>query len=126
MNKDQVFISINNSMEKKKNSSGHGGARPGAGRPVGSGNKIRLEDLLVHIESQAGMPYAERLAVNYVGAINRADWSKVSEYDRAFLNKVVADKQEVEMVQSEDAVEAKRQAFADALAVLTAIKPEKK
>lgn len=107
-------------MEKNK-TNGHGGARPGAGRKPGSGNKIRLEDLLGEIETQAGMPYAERLALNYVGAINRSDWSKVENYDRAFLNKVVADKVELETVESADAVEAKAQAFAEALATLAQV-----
>jgi hypothetical protein len=107
-------------MEKKKNN-GHGGARPGAGRKPGSGNKIRLEDLLTEIEHQAGMSYAQRLDTNYVGAINRADWSKVENYDRAFLNKVVADKVEVESTTSEDAVQAKAEAFAEALVALTTV-----
>lgn len=111
-------------MEKKKNNN-HGGARPGAGRKPGSGNKIRLEDLLGEIELQAGMPYAERLAMNYVGAIGRADWSKVENYDRAFLNKVVADKVEVETTESEDVVEAKAAAFAEAIAALTQVKGRK-
>jgi hypothetical protein len=125
LNEDQVFICINNVMQNKK-SNGHGGARPGAGRKPGSGNKIRLEDLLSEIEHQAGMSYAERLATNYVGAITRADWSKVSDYDRAFLNKVVADKQEVEMVESEDNLAAKKLAFQQALAAITTINPTKK
>ena len=75
------------------------------------------------IELQSGMPYAERLAVNYAGAIQRADWGKVSEYDRAFLNKIVADKNEVEVSDSTDTVEAKRLAFAEALRDLTGVKP---
>jgi hypothetical protein len=108
-------------FNKEPKSNGHGGARPGAGRKPGSGNKIRLEDLLGEIEHQAGMPYAERLALNYVGAIERADWSKVENYDRAFLNKVVADKVEVETVESEDVVQAKAQAFAEAIATLATV-----
>jgi hypothetical protein len=111
-------------MEKNKTSN-RGGARPGAGRPLGSGNKIRLEDLLKEIETQAGMSYAERLATNYMGAINRSDWSKVENYDRAFLNKVVADKVEVETLESEDAVQAKAEAFAEAIAALTQVKGRK-
>jgi len=106
---------------EKKTTNGHGGARPGAGRKPGSGNKIRLEDLLCEIEHQVGMTYAERLATNYAGAINRADWSKVENYDRAFLNKVVADKVEVETTESDDAVTAKAQAFAEALASLATV-----
>lgn len=110
-------------MEKTKRYStpapSRGGARAGAGRKKGSTNKVRLEDLLLEIENAVGLTYAEQLAQNYASAINRSDWSKVSEYDRAFLNKVVADKQEVEVVESEDAVQAKAQAFSEALIALT-------
>jgi hypothetical protein len=96
----------------------HGGARPGAGRPKGSGNKVRLEDLMLDVETAAAMPYTQRLALNYVSAINREDWSRVGEYDRAFLNKLVADKNEIEVTDSAEAVAAKAQAFQDALAKL--------
>jgi len=118
LKKDQVFNGINKCMEKKKNSNGHGGARSGAGRPKGSGNKIRLEDLLGEIETATSMTYAERLALNYAGAIGRSDWSRVENYDRAFLNKIVADKQEITEVEGEDAVKAKAEAFAEALKTL--------
>ena len=96
----------------------HGGARPGAGRPRGSGNKVRLEDLMQDVATAANMSYTKRLAINYVAAINREDWTRVSEYDRAFLNKLVADKSEVEITDSADALAAKAQAFQDALAKL--------
>lgn len=108
-------------MEQKKNNNGHGGARPGAGRKPGSGNKIRLEDLMMDVEFEANMPFTKRLAINYVSAINREDWSRVENYDRAFLNKLVSDKIEVETIESEDQVEAKRRAFAEALAAMTAV-----
>ena len=103
------------------NKSGWGGARAGAGRPKGSGNKVRIEDLLDEIENATGVTYAEQLASNYASAINREDWTKVGEYDRAFLNKIVADKTEIEVVESEDAVLAKQQAFAEALTALVAV-----
>ena len=102
-------------MEKKSN---HGGARPGAGRKKGSGNKVRLEDLMMDVELAANMPYTKRVAINYVHAINREDWSRVENYDRAFLNKLVADKSEVEVVDPEDTVKAKQQAFAAAIALI--------
>ena len=96
----------------------HGGARPGAGRPKGSGNKVRLEDLMADVEQAAHMPYTKRLAINYVAAINREDWTRVGEYDRAFLNKLVADKAELEVTDSADAVAAKALAFQEAIAKL--------
>jgi hypothetical protein len=98
--------------------SGHGGARPGAGRPRGSGNKVNLEDLLMDIELETQMPFTRRLAINYSSAIDRSDWARVENYDRAFLNKIVADRNQVEVTDSSEALELKRAAFAAALAAL--------
>jgi hypothetical protein len=106
-------------MEKKTN--GHGGARPGAGRKPGSGNKVRLEDLMMDVELAANMPYTKRVAINYVHAITREDWARVENYDRAFLNKLVSDKTEVEVVESADAVSARQTAFQEALAKLASL-----
>ena len=108
-------------MNQNSKSTGWGGARPGSGRPKGSGNKIKLEDLLTSIENATGVTYAEQLASNYAGAISREDWSKVSEYDRAFLNKIVADKSEIEVTDNRDEIENKKRAFAEALAAMTGI-----
>ena len=106
-------------MEQKKKY-GHGGARPGAGRPRGSTNKVTMELLLDSLDKSLGRPYHEQLADNYVQAINRDDWSGVRDYDRVFLGKVVADKQEVEVTTNEDTVQARAEAFAQAMAALTA------
>lgn len=95
-----------------------GGARTGSGRPKGSTNKVKLEDLLDNIEQHTGMSYAEQIASNYANAITREDWRMVNDYDKAFLNKVVADKQEVEITRPEDQIEARAAAFAEALATL--------
>lgn len=98
--------------------SNYGGARPGSGRPKGSGNKIRLEDLLDKLEQRTGQDYPTQLADNYANALARSDWKMVNDYDKAFMNKVIADKTEVEVVQNEDQIEARAQAFAEALAAL--------
>jgi hypothetical protein len=102
----------------KKSSPNHGGARPGAGRPVGSGNKVRLEDLMQDLELETNMPYTKRLAINYQHAILRDDWARVENYDRAFLNKLVADRNLVEVTDSADLVQARSDAFAAALRVV--------
>ena len=105
-------------MENKRYSQpapSRGGARPGAGRPKGSGHKVKLEDLLQDVEAATNMPYSERLALNYALAIDRSDWSRVENYDKAFLNKLIADKQQVEIIDPEDQVARKRQAFLEAL-----------
>ena len=103
-------------------SSGRGGPRVGAGRPKGSGHKVRLEDLMSSIELATGVTYAEQLANNYADALERSDWGKVMEYDKAFLNKLVADKSEVTVTNTADDVDTKRAAFEEALAALKDIK----
>lgn len=100
----------------------NGGARPGAGRPKGSTNKIKIEDIMQCLELEAGMTYPEQLAYNYVEAINRKDWNSVRDYDKAFMNKLVADKQEIEVIEPEDVVEAKKKAFAEAIAEIAGVK----
>jgi hypothetical protein len=99
-----------------------GGYRPNAGRPKGSSNKIRLEDLMDSIEEAVGQPFEKQIALNYANAIFRNDWAKVADYDKVLLNKIVADKTEVEVITSEDEVTAKAEAFAEALKALTAPK----
>ena len=98
-----------------------GGARKGAGRPVGSTNKIRIEELMTTIHTTAGRPYGELLAQNYVQAIAREDWNGVRDYDKAFMNKMIADKTEVTTVDSADTVAQKSAAFAEAIAQIAGI-----
>ena len=98
-----------------------GGARQGAGRPKGSTNKITMDNLLENLDRHLGVSYAEQIAKNYVAAVDRGDWSGVRDYDRVLLGKVVADKLEVETTDSQEAVEAKAEAFAEALKSLTKV-----
>lgn len=96
-----------------------GGARPGAGRKKGQSPRYTLESLMTNLEKHTGVTYAEQVAMNYANAIARSDWSGVRDYDRILLGKTVADKVEVENVESEDTVDAKVSAFQEALAALT-------
>ena len=98
-----------------------GGVRAGAGRPRGSTTKIRIEDLMEQIELQSGESYDQLLARNYVLAIHREDWGGVRDYDKAFMNKMIADKSEVTVQESEDIVATKQAAFAQAIAQITGI-----
>jgi len=109
-----------------KKASSRGGVRAGAGRPKGSTTKVTLDDLMSNIELVAGRSYGELLAENYVAAISRADWNGVRDYDKAFMNKLVADKQEVTTINSGDAVAQKQAAFAAALAAITVISTDAK
>ena len=92
-----------------------GGARPGAGRPKGSTNKITMDNILANLDHQLGHSYAEQIAMNYMNAIKRGDYAGVRDYDRVLLGKVVADKQQIETVESDDATIQKAAAFAEAL-----------
>jgi len=98
-----------------------GGARPGGGRPKGSVTKITVDTLMANIELAAGQSYAEVLATNYVGAIARSDWAGVRDYDKAFMNKLISDKVEVDVNSTEDIVATKQAAFTAALAKLNEI-----
>ena len=102
-----------------------GGARPGAGRPKGSSNKVTMDNILQNLDQHLGKSYAEQIAVNYANAIERADWAGVRDYDRVLLGKVIADRQQIETVESEDATIQKAEAFADALRNLSATTPVK-
>ena len=103
----------------------YGGARPGAGRPKGSTNRITMEGLLASLDQELGRPYAEQVAMNYVSAISRADWAGVRDYDRVLLGKVIADRTQVETIESSEQLEQRQQAFAEALAALAGISNEK-
>jgi len=96
-----------------------GGARAGAGRKKGSSPRYTLEDLMLQVEHHTGRTFAEQVAINYANAIGRDDHAGVRDYDKILLGKMVADRQEVVTVESEDAVEAKKAAFAEAIAAIT-------
>ena len=100
-----------------------GGARPGAGRKKGSSPRYTLEDLIGHIEHHVGMTFAERVAISYADAINRCDHAGVRDYEKILLGKMVADKQEIATVESDDVAQQKAEAFAEALRNLTITKP---
>ena len=108
-----------NTIEKKR---GPGGAQPGAGRPKGSTNKVTIESIIAAMTTVTGVTYEHQIASNYVAALSREDWNTVRNYDQMLMNKVVADKQEIEIIESEDTIEAKRVAFAEAIAQLVGAK----
>jgi hypothetical protein len=103
----------------RKKAPSRGGARPGSGRPKGSTSKIRIEDLMIGIENAAGMSYGLLLAKNYVDAIRREDWASVRDYDKALMNKMIADKNDITIDDNTDTIEQKQRAFAAALISLS-------
>jgi len=111
-----------NARTGKPKVSSRGGARPGAGRPRGGTNKLKMEDLLADLDAELGIPYSAQIARNYVESIDRKDWSGVRDYDKVFLGKIIADRQHVEVEDTTDALEQKKAAFAEALRDITGIK----
>lgn len=73
-----------------------GGYR-GGGRPMGSTNKISGQKILETVSQTLGRDYAEQLSINYQECILEGDRAMIAKYDQMFLNKVVADKSQVDM-----------------------------
>lgn len=106
-------------MEKKK-LNGHGGARSGAGRPKGSVDKVSINSLLEAIDASSGQPYVELLAEDFVHARNN-DRQLAQKYHNLILSKVAPTLQQVETIDSDDAVQQRADAFAEALTALTQV-----
>lgn len=97
----------------------HGGARPGAGRPKGSHNKITAIELIDSAEKIIGKPFIESLLEGYKETIDSGDRKTRVIYEKMIMDKIIGDKTEVEITNPEDAIEARAQAFAEALAALS-------
>jgi hypothetical protein len=82
-------------MEQTKKR-GPGGVRPGAGRKKGSTQKLSAQTILAAIE-QADKPFAEGFAEDYHNARMGDDKHLLQKYQSMILNKVVADKQEIDV-----------------------------
>ena len=100
---------------------GRGGARAGAGRPRGSNDRVTVAGLLAAIDNSAGRPYMDLLAEDFVHA-RANDRHLAQKYHNLILNKVSASLTAVEVTDSQETLDTKRAAFADALAALTGIK----
>ena len=105
--------------------SARGGARPGAGRPKGSTERVTIQGLLDALEQRGGQSYVETLAQDFYEARANQDGHLTMKYHNLILNKVAASLASVEVVESEDAVAAKAQAFSDALLALAGTKKDK-
>jgi hypothetical protein len=110
-------------MEKVKISS-RGGARPGAGRPKGSGNKITAQDIIDEASLVVGKPLITSIMEGYSKSILENNNKLRVVYERMFLDKVIADRHQVETVESDDVIAAKQAAFAAALADLAGLKKD--
>ena len=99
-------------VSEKSSKPQHGGARAGSGRPKGSGNKLTIDKLLASIDNKLGQPLEDQIADNYVRAL--ADPKLAHAYEQLFLNKVMADRQQIEIDET-SSVESRQAAFLKAL-----------
>jgi len=95
-----------------------GGARPGAGRPRGSGNKVTVQDLIDQAQQTIGKPFVQSLIEGYHDTIVAGDRKTRVIYEKMIMDKVLADRQQVEVVDTEDAVAQRAAAFAAALSTI--------
>lgn len=95
--------------------SSRGGARPGAGRPKGTSNKLSGQQLLASIEAETGEEFGTLLARGYAESIEQNDRNTRLQYEKLFMSKVVADKVEIDLNENQTMMEMKAQAFSDAL-----------
>ena len=114
---------LNKVMETKTKVkvSSRGGSRPGAGRKPGVKNSVTIADLLLAIDKSTGLPYVELLAQDFQQARANNDNGLVQKYHQLIMNKVSATLTSVEVSDNQDAVEAKKTAFTDALAAIQAL-----
>lgn len=109
-------------MEKKK----VGGARPGAGRPKGSTGKVTAASLLEQAESTLGKSFIVSLMEGYRDSVLNQDNKTRVIYEKMILDKVATTLIEADITESEDAIESKKAAFAEALAALTSVSAKTK
>ena len=113
-------------MRYSTKSPSRGGARAGAGRPRGSGNKISAGDLIREIQIRTGQDYTELLVEDFLRARVQDDKNLAQKYHLLISSKVLADRIDIEVNEDEDTVTAKRTAFAAALAAVAGIAPQDK
>ena len=85
------------------------------GRPKGSTLKLTIDRLLDSIEITTGTNFAMLVAEGYRDAIYSGDAKLRLEYERMLLAKLVADKVDVAITDTEESIAAKQAAFAEAI-----------
>lgn len=90
-------MALDNNLEKPVKTGKKGGPRKNSGRPKGTSNKISGVTIIDELQRTLGVPYEYQLAQNYLKCILDNDKPMVAKYDHLFLNKVVADKAEMDI-----------------------------
>lgn len=106
-----------NTLSNDKNQivSKSGGARPGAGRPIGVKDKISIGAILDAIQKETSMNYAEVLATDFEEARRAGDRNAMTKYHSLIITRIAPSLQKVEITDSTIQMEAKAHAFIDAI-----------
>jgi hypothetical protein len=110
-------------MEQEKKE--HGGARAGAGRPKGTGNKLTAKDLLDQCAAIVGKPFAISLMEGYRDSIYAGDTKLRNTYEKIILDKVATTMLDVEVEDNSALADTKQTAFLEALKSLNNINKQK-
>jgi hypothetical protein len=94
----------------------------GGGRPKGSTNKISGKQLLEEAERVIGKPFITSLMEGYRDTIVENDRKHRVVYERLLVDKVASNLFDVEVTDSEDTIQAKQRAFAEAIAQIAGLK----
>jgi hypothetical protein len=103
----------------------NGGSRPGAGRPKGGTNKITAIELIQTADRVLGKPFIQSLLEGYQDSITQGDRRVRVMYEKMIVDKVISDKQEVEVSSPQDQIQARAEAFAEALAAMNKVASKK-
>lgn len=112
-------------LENKQNKSGWGGKREGAGRKPGSTQRVSVTSLLDTLSTKTGgQNYETILLEDFLAARNSGDTQLTLKYHTLLSSKLLATLNAVEVEEVGDAVNAKQQAFEEALGKLQSINKE--
>jgi len=100
-----VHTDLNNNQLKPAKGK-KGGPRPNSGRKTGTTNKISGATILEAVKNQTGQNFEQLLAQGYHSAIINDDKPTRLQYEKMFLSKVVADKQEIDMTSGGQTIKA--------------------
>jgi len=95
MEKSNILPNLEKNQKKSVEKGKNGGWRPNSGRKKGSTQKLSAQSILQEI-AKKDKPFAAGLAEDYHNARMGDDKHLVAKYQQMILNKVVADKVDVD------------------------------
>jgi hypothetical protein len=122
---DILLNNIMNTTPLDSEKTQHGGARAGAGRPRGTGNKITAKELLEHAEQIVGKPFAVSLLEGYRDSILNGDTKTRVTYEKIILDKTASTLFEGDIVDTTEHAEQRRTQFLAAMAAVSAVNTTK-